>query len=89
MTPGCAGRGACIRRLARGRAGAHVANELQGLMTAASQRLGKEGTLNASRSATGSRRIELPGSGREHQAGLDKLARTFVQAREGMTLSKD
>ncbi len=33
--------------------------------------------------------MELPGVGREHQAGLDELARRFIQAREGMTLSKD
>jgi hypothetical protein len=58
-------------------------------MAAASERLGEEGALNASRAATSGRRMELPGVGREHQAGLDELARSFIQAREGMTLSKD
>ena len=72
-----------------GRADPRVANELDGFLTAASQRLGEEGALNASRAATSGRRMELPGVGREHQAGLDELARSFIQAREGMTLSKD
>ena len=31
--------------------------------------------------------MELPGVGREHQAGLDELARCYVQAREGVTLN--
>jgi len=31
--------------------------------------------------------MELPGVGREHQAGLDELARSFVQGRDGMALS--
>ena len=72
-----------------GRADPRVANELDGFMAAASQRLGEEGALNASRAANSGRRMELPGVGREHQAGLDELARSFIQAREGMTLSKD
>ena len=72
-----------------GRADPRVANELDGFLTAASQRLGEEGALNASRAASSGRRMELPGIGREHQAGLDELARSFIQAREGMTLSKD
>ena len=58
-------------------------------MTAASQRLGEEGALNASRAASSGRRMELPGIGRKHQAGLDEMARSFIQVREGMTLSKD
>jgi hypothetical protein len=29
----------------------------------------------------------LPGVGHEHQAGLDELARSFVQGRDGMALS--
>ena len=72
-----------------GRADPRVANELDGFMAAASQRLGEEGALNASRAASSGRRMELPGVGREHQAGLDELARSYIQAREGMTLSKD
>ncbi len=72
-----------------GRTDPRVANELDGFLTAASQRFGEEGALNASRAATSGRRMELPGVGREHQAGLDELARSFMPAREGMTLSKD
>jgi hypothetical protein len=33
--------------------------------------------------------MTVPGVGREHQAGLDEMARSFIQAREGMTFSKD
>ncbi len=69
-----------------GRADPHVANELDGFMAAASQRLGEEGMRNASRAGSSGRRMELPGVGREHQAGLDELARSFVQGREGMAL---
>jgi hypothetical protein len=29
----------------------------------------------------------VPGVGREHQAGLDEMARSFVQGRDGMALS--
>jgi hypothetical protein len=42
---------------------------------------------NASRAASSGRRMELPGVGREHQGGLDELARSFVQGRNGMALS--
>jgi Ti-type conjugative transfer relaxase TraA len=70
-----------------GRADPRVANELDGFMAAASQRLGEEGMRNASRAASSGRRMELPGVGREHQAGLDELARSFVQGRDGMALS--
>jgi hypothetical protein len=73
----------------KGRADPRVADELDGFMTAASQRLGEEGALNASRATSNGRRMELSGVGREHQVGLDELARSFIQAREGMTLSKD
>jgi hypothetical protein len=31
--------------------------------------------------------MTVPGVGREHQAGLDELARSFVQGRDGMALS--
>ena len=72
-----------------GRADPRVANELDGFMAAASQRLGEEGTRNASRAASSGRSMTVPGVGREHQAGLDELARSFIHAREGMTLSKD
>ncbi|WP_158743033.1 AAA family ATPase [Acidisphaera sp. L21] len=72
-----------------GRADPRVAHELDGFMAAASQRLGEEGMRNASRAATSGRRMTVPGVGREHQAGLDELARSFTQAREGMSLSKD
>ncbi len=72
-----------------GRADPRVANELDGFMAAASQRLGEEGMRNASRAASSGRYMTVPGVGREHQAGLDELARSFIQAREGVTLSKD
>lgn len=72
-----------------GRADPRVANELDGFMAAASQRLGEEGVRNASRAASSGRQMDLPGVGREHQAGLDELARSFTQAREGMSLSKE
>lgn len=70
-----------------GRADPRVANELDGFMTAASQRLGEEGALNASRATSSGRRMELPGVGREHQAGLDELAQHFAQARGRKELS--
>ena len=31
--------------------------------------------------------MELPGVGREHQAGLDELAHSFLHGRDGMALS--
>ncbi len=70
-----------------GRADPRVANELDGFMAAASQRLGEEGMRNASRAASSGRSMTVPGVGREHQAGLDELARSFVQGRDGMALS--
>jgi len=70
-----------------GRADPRVANELDGFMAAASQRLGEEGMRNASRAAGSGRSMTVPGIGREHQAGLDELARNFVQGRDGMALS--
>ena len=70
-----------------GRADPRVANELDGFTTAASERLGEEGMRNASRAASSGRRMQLPGVGREHWAGLDELAGHFARAREGMTLS--
>jgi hypothetical protein len=70
-----------------GRADPRVANELDGFMAAASERLGEEGMRNASRAASSGRSMTVPGIGREHQAGLDELARSFVQGRDGMTLS--
>jgi hypothetical protein len=42
---------------------------------------------NASRAASSGRNMTVPGVGREHQAGLDELARSFVQARDGKELS--
>jgi hypothetical protein len=65
-----------------GRADSRVANELDGFMAAASQRLGEEGMRNASRAASSGRSMTVPGVGREHQAGLDVLARSFVQGRD-------
>ena len=56
-------------------------------MAAASERLGEEGLRNASRAASSGRSMTVPGVGRGHQAGLDELARSFVQGRDGMTLS--
>jgi hypothetical protein len=70
-----------------GRADPRVANELDGFMAAASERLGEEGMRNASRAASSGRSMTVPGIGREHQAGLDELARSFVQARDGKELS--
>ncbi len=70
-----------------GRADPRVANELDGFMAAASERLGEEGMRNASRAASSGRSMTVPGVGREHQAGLDELARSFVQGRDGMALS--
>ena len=72
-----------------GRADPRVANELDGFMAAVSQRLGKEGERAALRAASNGRRMELPGVGREHQAGLDEITRGFAQGREGLTLSRD
>lgn len=72
-----------------GRVDPRVANELDGFMAAASQRLGEEGTRNASRAASGSRSMTVPGVGREHQVELDEMVCSFTQAREGMSLSKD
>ena len=69
-----------------GRADPRVASELDGFMAAASQRLGKEGMRDASRGASGGSSMTVPGVGREHQAELDQLARSFVQGRAGMTL---
>jgi Ti-type conjugative transfer relaxase TraA len=70
-----------------GRADPRVANELDGFMAAASERLGEEGMRNASRAASSGRSMTVPGVGREHQAGVDELARRFLQGREGMALS--
>ena len=70
-----------------GRADPRVANELDGFMAAASQRLGEEDMRDASRAASSGRSMTVPGVGREHQAGLDELARSFVQGRDGMALS--
>jgi len=70
-----------------GRADPRVANELDGFLTAVSERLGEEGMRDASRAASSGRRMELPGVGRERQAGLDELARSFVQGRDGMAFS--
>jgi hypothetical protein len=67
-----------------GRADPRVANELDGFMAAASERLHEEGMRNASRAASSGRSMTVPGVGREHQAGLDELARSFVQGRDGM-----
>jgi hypothetical protein len=70
-----------------GRADPRVANELDGFMAAASQRLGEEGMRNASRAASSGRSMTMPSVGREHQVGLDELARSFVQGRDGMAHS--
>ncbi len=56
-------------------------------MAAASERLGEEGMRNASRAVSSGRSMTVPGIGREHQAGLDELAQSFVQGRDGMALS--
>ncbi len=66
-----------------GRADPRVANELDGFMAAASERLGEEGMRNASRAASSGRSMTVPGVGREHQAGLDELVRSFVQGATG------
>ena len=56
-------------------------------MAVASERLGEEGMRDASRAPSSGRSMTMPGVGREHQAGLDELARSFVRARDGMALS--
>ncbi len=71
-----------------GRADWRVAGELDGFMTAVRQRLGEEGERAALRAASSGRSMEVPGVGREHQAGLDELARSFVQGRDGVALSE-
>ena len=71
----------------KGRADPRIAGELDRFFAAASQRLGEEGERAASRAATSGRHMELPGIGREHQAKLEELARSFVQVREGVTLN--
>jgi Ti-type conjugative transfer relaxase TraA len=72
-----------------GRADPRVEHELDLFVTAASERLGEEGVRQAFGAAISGRRMELPGVGREHQAGLEEVARSLVQAREGMTLNWD
>ena len=47
----------------------------------------EEGMRNASRAASSGRSMTVPGVGREHQAGLDELARSFVQGCAGMAHS--
>ena len=69
------------------RADPRVATEVDGFMAAASERLGEEGMRNASRAASSGRSMTVPGVGREHQAGLEELARSFVQGRDRMALS--
>ena len=61
--------------------------ELDWFFAAASQRLGEEGEWAASRAASSGLRLELPGIGREHQAGLNEPARHFVLVRNGVTLN--
>ncbi len=70
-----------------GRADPRVAGELDGFMVAVRQRLGEEGERAALRAASSGRSMEVPGVGREHQAGLDELARSFAQGRDGVALS--
>ncbi len=70
-----------------GRADPRVAGELDGFMAAVRQRLGEEGERAALRAANSGRNMEVPGVGREHQAGLDELARSFMQGRDGVALS--
>ncbi len=64
-----------------------MANELDGFMAATNERLGEEGMRNASRTANSGRSMTVPGVGREQQAGLDELPRSFVRGRDGMALS--
>ena len=42
---------------------------------------------NAFRAASSGRSMTMPGVGREHEAGLDELARSFVQVRDGKEFS--
>ena len=58
-----------------GRADPRVAKELDGFVAAVGQRLGEEGERAALRAASSGRRMELPGVVREHQDGLNELAR--------------
>jgi Ti-type conjugative transfer relaxase TraA len=66
-----------------GRADPRVAGELDRFMAAVGQRLGEEGTRDASRAAGQEGRMTVPGAGPEQQAGLDVLARSFRRGREG------
>ena len=64
-----------------GRADPRVAHELDLFVTAASERLGEEGVRHAFGAAISGRRMEPPCIRREHQAGLEEVARSLVQAR--------
>ena len=66
------------------RTDSRIAGDLDRFFTAASQHLGEESERAALRAASSRRRVKLPGVGPEHQAGMDELARHFVQVREGL-----
>ena len=66
----------------KGRADPRVADELDRFMATAGRRLGEEGARNALRAANSGKRMELPGVGREHQAELEGLARSYAAARD-------
>lgn len=65
-----------------------IAAELDGFLSAAGQRLGEEGIRQAWRAKEREGRLTLPGVGREHQAGLDEIARQLPRALDGRTLSQ-
>ena len=67
---------------AAGRTTPEVTAELDRFMAAAGRRLGEEGIREASRAAHSGRSMTVPGTGREHQAGLDELARSYTLGRQ-------
>jgi hypothetical protein len=67
---------------AAGRSDPGVAAELDRFMAAAGRRLGEEGIREAARAADRGGGMTVPGAGREHQAGLDELARSHTLGRQ-------
>jgi Ti-type conjugative transfer relaxase TraA len=72
---------------AAARAVPSVAAELGRFMEGAERRLGEAGMQLASRVAKSGEAMTVPGAGKEHQAGLETLARSFVVGREAVQRS--
>jgi hypothetical protein len=66
-----------------GRADPRIAGELDRFMVAAERRLGEEGMRVAFQAAVHEDRMTVPGVGKERQAELDELAKSFVLGRNG------